>query len=191
MIAWIKIVFSLHNRHSDSIIYLARRGMDLLPTGPLLGDLTSEVGHGEKIIQLVCLGPKNYAYVVKKADGSTNVVIKCKGITLNAKALDLLTIGKLAEIAEQYCMDPDPLKIKLRIEQTRISADPKHQTVKQQNMWKVYQAVSEKRMIIGNDTLPFGWVDNDVDVISVNDIMSSLHDPSDMLNRVIAFMEIQ
>lgn len=165
--------------------------MELLPTGTLLGELTSEVGPGERIIQLVCLGPKNYAYVVRKAGGSTYVVLKCKGITLNAKALELMTIKKLAEIAEQYCMDPDPLKIKLRIEQTRIAADPKHQTVKQQIMWKVYQAVSEKRMIVGNDTLPFGWVEETSDLISAEDIISSLHDPSDMLNRFIAMLENQ
>lgn len=112
---------------------------------------------GEKIVQLVCLGPKNYAYKVQKVDGSTYVVVKCKGITLDAKALDLLHIEKLVEIAERYCMHPNAEQIEIFIKQSRIKALPSHQILVQQEMLKVYRAVSEKRMIRGNDTLPFGW----------------------------------
>ena len=142
---------------TDSIIYRATPSMEVLPTGSLLGELTSEVGAGERMIKLVALGPKNYAYVVRKNDGSTYSVVKVKGITLTAKALQLLTVEKLKEIAEQYCLHPDEEQVKVSIFQSRIGCDPKHQLVYQQEMYKVYRAVSEKRIVIGNDTLPFGW----------------------------------
>lgn len=146
---------------TDSIIYKAHRGMTLLPTGSLLGELTSEVAPGEKITQLVCLGPKNYAYKVKHSDGSDHVVVKVKGITLNAKALALLTIDELQRVAERYCLNPELPPIHIPIHQERIACDPAHQIVRQQELSKVYRAVSEKRMIRGNDTLPYGWVSDD------------------------------
>ena len=169
---------SVYYFDTDSIIYLVHTGMELLPTGQYLGDLTREVGHGEKIVQLVCLGPKNYAYTVRKVDGSEYAVIKVKGITLTAAALDILTISELTRIAEQYCLNPNDPQITIPIQQNRIVADPAHQTVVNQEMTKIYRAVSEKRMIRGNDTLPFGWVSDDL----------AEHDPSELLDAFIAFL---
>jgi hypothetical protein len=158
---------------TDSIIYKAHREMTLLPTGSLLGELTSEVGHGEKITQLVCLGPKNYAYKVVRADGTFYVVVKVKGITLNAKALALLTIEELQRVAERYCLHPEQEPIQIPIFQERIACDPAHQIVRQQELSKVYRAVSEKRMIRGNDTLPYGWVTPEDDMDSDNGFLQT------------------
>ena len=201
---------SVYYFDTDSIIYLAHTGMELLPTGQYLGDLTSEVGHGEgKIVQLVCLGPKNYAYKVRKADGSEFAVIKVKGITLTAAALDILTISELTRIAEQYCLHPHDPQITIPIQQKRIASDPAHQTVVNQEMTKIYRAVSEKRMIRGNDTLPFGWMSDEAqNTPTLEPVSSPLpppspipiesllddppllpdHQPSELLDAFIAFL---
>lgn len=74
---------------TDSCIYVSRpdNSNDYEPPiGQFLGDLTDELetyGPGSYITSFVSGGPKFYAYVVRKADGTTCEVCKVKGITLN------------------------------------------------------------------------------------------------------------
>ena len=46
----------------DSIYYCVKDGDQLLPTGPLLGDLTREIAEDEEVKKMVILGAKNYAF---------------------------------------------------------------------------------------------------------------------------------
>ena len=141
---------------TDSIMYRCKSGQPLLQTGPLLGDLTLETRQDEVIKKAVFLGPKNYAYVIRNKDtGAERTVVKVKGITLNAKALQMLPFETLTEMAKAYCHDN--LTIEKQIEQRRIKGMP-NQEVINHSLVKVYRAVSEKRIVCGNETYPKGYV---------------------------------
>ena len=64
---------------TDSILNVEKKGQPLLPTGPLLGDLTDEVELCDPITTFLSTGPKSYYY--RQISGKE--VIKIKGITLN------------------------------------------------------------------------------------------------------------
>ncbi len=73
---------------TDSCIYVSREGSNEYepPVGQYLGDLTDELGEygpGSYITSFVSGGPKFYAYIVRKSDGTTIEKCKVKGITLN------------------------------------------------------------------------------------------------------------
>ena len=141
---------------TDSIFYTCRVGRPVLRTGPLLGDLTLEIKLNEEVKKAVFLGPKNYAYVIRnKESGAERTIVKVKGITLTAKALEMLPFATLKEMATAYC--EENVTIEKRIEQRRIKGLP-NQEVINQKLVKVYRAVSEKRIVCGNETYPKGYV---------------------------------
>ena len=73
---------------TDSCIYVNKAGIGECepPTSRFLGDLTDELaerGAGSYISSFVSEGPKFYAYIVRKPDGTTDEICKVKGIMLN------------------------------------------------------------------------------------------------------------
>ena len=64
---------------TDSVIYINRPGTPSPQTGPLLGELKSELNSDEFILQFCSAGPKNYAYVTNKGIQESKV----KGFTFN------------------------------------------------------------------------------------------------------------
>jgi hypothetical protein len=94
---------------SDSVMYVEKRGFPILRCEEALGGLSDEVlayGEGAEIIAFASGGPKNYAYVVKLADGTTKVIRKCKGISIkfncqeetSMETLEKLISGELDEV---------------------------------------------------------------------------------------------
>lgn len=145
---------------TDSIFYLANKDTELLPTGPLLGDLTREIGADEVVYKLVILGPKNYGYVKRnKTTGSEAVTIKVKGITLDAKTLETINIERMTDMCEAYMRDRVPVAKAnaVKVKQPRIHSS-KSQIITNVVIEKVFRAVSEKRLVVGNDTYPKGFV---------------------------------
>ena len=71
---------------TDSCIFVTREGSYCPELGNFLGELTDELacfGPGSKIIKFLSGGPKFYAFLVMKPDGSIEKVVKVKGIRLN------------------------------------------------------------------------------------------------------------
>jgi hypothetical protein len=185
----------LHNRRpgcvyyydTDSIFYSADDNMELLQTGPYLGDLTAELKPHEVIKQAAFLGPKNYAYVIRNTiTGAERVIVKVKGITIDAKALQTLTIERMTEMAKAYCHDNTT--IEQHITQNRIRSLP-DQTIINQKLSKLHRAVSEKRLIDGNDTYPRGWVQDIAEGEAVASADTDSPPDLSMLDQFIAFME--
>ena len=55
-------------------------------TGDNLGQMQSELKKGEIIMEVVCAGPKNYAYkTYNTTTGDSNTVSKVRGITIIAR----------------------------------------------------------------------------------------------------------
>lgn len=141
---------------TDSIFYTCRRGVQAIPTGHNLGELVREVGADEEITTIIVLGPKNYAYVVRNImSGNERIVIKVKGITLDAKTLKQINLTLLTKMCEAFVFRNETLEE--HIQQQRIHAS-KDQIVTNRVIVKVYRAVSEKRVVVGNNTYPKGYM---------------------------------
>ena len=151
----------VHYFDTDSIFYVAHDGMNLLRTGHNLGDLTREIPVDVEVKRATFLGPKNYAYVKRNIEsGMEETIVKVKGITLHAQALQTLTFERMTEMAKAYCEQGITL-VEL-IKQYRIHSR-KDQIVMNITLNKIYRAVSEKRLIVGNTTFPIGYVRNELD----------------------------
>ena len=141
---------------TDSIFFSCKRGRQMVKSGHNLGELVREIAPNEEIRQLIVLGPKNYAYVVHNTDsGETRVVIKVKGITLDAQTLKSINIDLLTRMCNEYINNG--VTLEKRVSQARIHSS-KDQIITSGNMTKVYRAVSEKRLVRGNNTYPKGFV---------------------------------
>jgi hypothetical protein len=70
---------------TDSVIYIQpNEGPALFETGDNLGEMTSELKPNKIISEVVCAGPKNYAYrTVNSITGVSLTVCKVRGFTLN------------------------------------------------------------------------------------------------------------
>jgi len=73
---------------TDSVLYIQPAGEPaLVKTGDNLGEMTSELKANEIISEVVCAGPKNYAYrTINSVTGESRTVCKVRGITLNYMA---------------------------------------------------------------------------------------------------------
>jgi hypothetical protein len=153
---------------TDSIIFEHRSGDRAVATGDYLGELTDEVakdyGTEAKCIEFVSGGPKNYATKIRLPNGSEKVSIKAKGITLNQETEERITFSEMKRLVVLY-IDPENLRHQeeIVVDQFQINANLKKLSVTSRYFSKIYRVVSEKRRIVGNDTLPFGYVDRDPD----------------------------
>lgn len=141
---------------TDSVFFKRKLNGPQIQFGDFLGDLTNEIsdlGPGAKCGKFVSLGPKNYAFQVSFPDGTSKAVIKAKGIRLHSSALDIISIHKMIELANEYITGNTEI---LEIPQQQIISDH-HHTVYTKQVDKQYRALSEKRRICGNGTLPYGF----------------------------------
>ena len=103
-------------------------------------DHTREIVEDEEVKKMVILGPKHYAFEKKnKTTGEGRVVIKVKGITLDAKTLETINIRTLDERSKKYYLEG--VTLEKHVEQIHSS---KNQIITNKVMRKVYRAVSEK-----------------------------------------------
>ena len=68
----------------DSVLYIQpAAGPKLVKTGDNLGEMTSELKPNEIISEVVCAGPKNYAYkTINSKTGESKTVCKVRGLLL-------------------------------------------------------------------------------------------------------------
>ncbi|MDI9312888.1 MAG: DNA polymerase, partial [Limnohabitans sp.] len=143
---------------TDSILYIKREGDIEIKTGDFLGDMTDEIsggwGKGAQCIRFASAGPKNYAFEVLKPDGTTEVVLKTKGIANYAKTLSVLNMEQMVKMVQNYIEKQTDI---LPVEQFVIKSNKYTHNVVSSNFFKIYKVVSEKRRIVGNFTLPYGY----------------------------------
>jgi len=61
--------------------------------------MQSELKKDEIIVEVICAGPKNYAYkTYNSATGESKTVCKVRGITLNYSASQLVNFEKIKDI---------------------------------------------------------------------------------------------
>ena len=81
---------------TDSVLYIQPRSEpDLIEKGDNLSHMQSELKPKEIIVEVVCAGPKNYAYkTYNSATGECKTVSKVRGITLNYSASQLVNFQR-------------------------------------------------------------------------------------------------
>jgi hypothetical protein len=151
---------------TDSIIFCHHKGEPLPKTDDYLGCLADEIskdyGQRARCTKFCSLGPKVYALEIWPENASDPIVpIKAKGITLTDKALSIIKMEEMVRVANSYIEGGNENNAKeqvLMIPQMQISSDKMH-VIYTKHFEKTFRAMSEKRRINGNDTLPYGYVD--------------------------------
>jgi hypothetical protein len=139
---------------TDSAIFVHRNGEEEIPLGDFLGDLTSEIPDGSKCIKYVSLGPKCYGIEIQKPDGEIETTLKIKGLSLTEAALDVISFKEMVRMAVEYTKGN---KIEHSVPQQQFISTSQHMIYTRQ-FEKVFRAVSEKRCVKDNYTLPFGYI---------------------------------
>ncbi|XP_065218772.1 uncharacterized protein LOC135844487 [Planococcus citri] len=147
---------------TDSIIYTELPHDLKIETGPFLGqmgdELATEYGEGAYITEFICGGPKNYGYCVKTAKNEYKYVVKIRGITLNHQVSKSLNFENMKEFILNPPPNPVQVKYENKIQRKRPFMVINHEATKK------YGEVSSKRRKVGLRTLPYGYIDPDIDM---------------------------
>ena len=153
---------------TDSIIFRYKEEEPKPSTDDYLGCLADEIskdyGAGAICTKFCSLGPKVYAMEIWPENSLESYVpIKVKGITLTDKALDIIKMESMVKLAEEYVRNGGEEEAcnSLQIPQFQIRPTPM-KTIETKYFSKTFRAMSEKRRINGNDTLPYGFRDRSV-----------------------------
>ena len=133
---------------TDSVIFKHTDSMYCPLFGDYLGDLTSELGHGEFITTFCSTGPKSYAYTTNKG----NKVCKVKGITLNFRNSLIINKETMYNIVHDVIEDVNVVYPHMinKIKKDRVIHNVSHK--------KIFRKVHEKTSVLPNlDTLPWGY----------------------------------
>ena len=149
---------------TDSVIFTARPGDFIPPTGQFLGELTNElectsigckevnncVGHF--IQEFVSCGAKNYAY--KLNTGET--VCKVRGFSLTYAASQIINMESMKESLFAWMKnDPRPEMVTVKCE---IRRDKKNVKIVNKRVCKQYSVVYDKRVVQPDfSTVPYGY----------------------------------
>lgn len=141
---------------TDSCIYVSGNSSNDYepPTGKLLGDLTNELacyGEGSYIESFVSGGPKFYAFVVRKPDGSTVEICKAKGITLNFANSKLINYHSVRSLVTNERDTPIILRFSAirRTKFHNVVTSAEHKTCK--------PTFDKRRRDVAYGSLPYGY----------------------------------
>ena len=148
---------------TDSAIYVHREGDEEIPTGDYLGELTDEFEkdyQGFTCYQAICAGPKSYCLKLRKTDPVTGKIIeksilKSKGISLSSATSNNLNPSVMEDLTNEFIKSGS--RNVVQVEQQQFSALPMEQIMKRREFSKVFKVTSNKRMVRGNITFPYGY----------------------------------
>ena len=145
---------------TDSIIFVHKDGRYLPNIANFLGEMTDEItgeyGADAKMIEFHTIGPKCYSYKVLKPDQTVETKFKAKGITQTVESREVCNFEEIRRKAMNAVYD---IRLeKTLVPQQQFRANKQHE-VRTRKMMKELNVTSNKRRIIGNDTLPYGFVD--------------------------------
>jgi len=120
--------------------------------------MTSELKLNEIISEVVCAGPKNYAYeTINSITGASKTVCKVRGITLNYLASQLVNLAKMKDMI--LSMDdndsvivhtPNNIKRKRGRGGVSIISQPEEKTYR--------VSFLKRRRLNDNSYVPFGYI---------------------------------
>jgi hypothetical protein len=145
----------------DSVIYVQPADeIPLVETGDKLGAITSELKSDDIICEVVCAGPKNYAYrTVNTMTAECTTVCKIRGITLNYHSSQLVHFAKMKEMILSSDADEtvtvrtkNKIKRKRRNGKVNIISQPEEKTYR--------LSFIKRRRLNDNTSLPFGYIED-------------------------------
>ena len=150
---------------TDSVIYKTKPGQERLPLGLYLGQFTDELG-GDKIVEFVSGGAKNYGYKTREG----KVECKVRGFTLNYETLQTLNYETMKDnILKEL---DEPLQEQRKIPITIPDYFQRDQVTKQIKLTeriKKYGLVFDKRVIdpATRVSTPYGfnWFGGDTELL--------------------------
>ena len=143
---------------TDSVLYYEGEDDAELVMGDHLGDLTSEVPDGHRILEYCSGGPKNYAYIVENMETKEQkTVIKVKGLSLNHNTSGVLGYSDMKRLIRAYVQTSDHNEtIGVPTMQFRKTNDYGMFTVE---YLKKYSVVYTKRILKPDfTTRPYGYI---------------------------------
>jgi hypothetical protein len=141
---------------TDSVIHVENLDEpEILPVGEDLGDLSSEVPDGHRIVRFCCAAPKVYVLEIKKPDGSSEFRQKFKGFPNTFRSSQTLN-GEL--FLKKFLEDYEQLQIKVKLEH-RLRKNKWTAEINTVSEEKRLKFVSKKRVHQKNHyiTYPFGY----------------------------------
>ena len=138
-------------------------------TGSFLGELANELQQDEFIIEFASGGPKNYAFLTNKNRSKTVV----KGLTLNFENSQIVNFSSIRDHVVNITTTNSPLLSSssssatnvvvvnddnlLHVNQFNIQRNKLCWELKNVYIKKKYQIVYTKRVLVGDNTFPFGY----------------------------------
>lgn len=138
---------------TDSLFFVHKSGDPDIQTGFQLGELTNEEV-GKRIVCGLFLAPKSYCYVTRDQNGQEKAVVKVKGITLTDAASKVVNVSAMRDLIVKFMSGEKEV---LAVPQLRFSANKRQQVVRSDRIMKRFQVTSNKRRVIGKETVPFGY----------------------------------
>ena len=144
---------------TDSVLYIQQVGEPaLVKTGDNLGEMTSELQPNEIISEVVCAGPKNYAYrTMNSTTGERKTVCKVRGITLNYSASQLVNFAKMKDMI--LSMDENEtviVRTQNKIKRTRGRGGVSIISQPEEKTYRV--SFLKRRRLNDNTSVPFGYI---------------------------------
>lgn len=127
-------------------------------------EIADECGEDAIMIEFYTKGPKTYAYRVKipviDENGEQSFPfkekVKAKGITQIFEANNHCNFLVIKQ--QTACQATGRENIQTLVPLQQIRANKKHEVITRE-MLKIFQVTSEKRRIIGNETIPYGYIE--------------------------------
>ena len=147
---------------TDSVIFSAKPGEFVPPSGSFLGELTDEVadeyGTACYMNRVVAAGPKCYSYtVVNPQTKETFYSCKIKGITLNYKATQYINFEIMRDLVINKVENSEGDQEEIRVPQLLFKTT-NNCSVSTANVQKRFRIVYDKRIIRPDyTTVPFGF----------------------------------
>jgi hypothetical protein len=135
---------------TDSIIFVSNNKDYEPELGDFLGELTDEIDkkNGNHIVEIVCAGPKNYAYQLDT--GYQKCVVK--GFTLNYISSLNLNFKSMKDMVLNNKSN------QIEVDQLKFTRDKYNWNIKTDIIKKMYSFVYDKRVLLESlDTLPYGF----------------------------------
>jgi len=146
---------------TDSVIFVQPGPVcepTLINSGDNLGQMQSELKKGEIIVEVVCAGPKNYAYkTYDSATGESKTVCKVRGITLNYTASQLVNFEKIKDMILSKKDDETVIaRTENKIKRKKIDGGVHLISEREEKTYRV--SILKRRRLNDNTSLPFGYI---------------------------------
>jgi len=120
--------------------------------------MQSELKKDEIIVEVVCAGPKNYAYkTYNSATGESKTVCKVRGITLNYSASQLVNFEKIKDMILSKKDDETVIvRTENDIKRKKINGGVNLISEPEDKTYRV--SFLKRRRLNDNTSLPFGYI---------------------------------